>query len=398
MTALILLGLFGIGAMFLADGSADNDSADVEDISDDLPDDVPQEQLEEPDIGASFTVVDDTISIDVGDDETGSVVAVRTELDTADRIGTSDGTAVEKTTEYGVRFYLVPEGTDFPPSVDEVFASLSPEQQATATSTDSEFVGLPYDVYLDNLGAELIGSVDLGTTTFQTLPNSQPEIITDARGAGYNVQSNQQISALELDGEGITPSSASNFAYGTPFFEIPVETVADADITPADADITFEDGVIDVVLDPEVEGRVIAIEADTINGEEASRSVRFFVLPDDAPFPITVAQTNEALPERSNFHLYFPPGDTASLDGILAIAGAQEIGSVHLGGFGSYYVGPEGDLVTYDTLVPYVINNNLDYEGFIFHPVDGAYVQDAGTNTIRPATLGTDVPVGAVAA
>jgi len=392
MTPFVILGLFGIGFMLTALGSADE--ADVEENSEPLPDDVPEEpeQLEDPDIGASFTVVDNLITIDVGDDETGSVVAVRTELDTND--STSTGTIQERTTEYGVQFYLVPEGTDFPPSVNEVFDVLPPEQQATAVQTNSEYVGLPYEVYLDNLGAEMIGSVDLGTyTTF----DQQPDVITDARSAGYDVQSNQPISALELDGESRTPSSASGFAYGTPFFEIPVERVAEADITPADANITFEDGVIDVVLEPEIEGRLIAIEADNLNGDEATRSVRFFVLPDDAPFPITVEQTNEALPERSNFHLNFPPGDTASLDGILAIAGAQEVGSVDLGGFGSYFEGPEGTLVTYDSLVPYVINNDLDYEGFIFHPIDGPYVLDSGTNTIRPAVLGTGVPVGSVA-
>ncbi|MEQ6203268.1 hypothetical protein ABMC88_09425 [Sulfitobacter sp. HNIBRBA2951] len=122
MTPLILLAMLGVGfgAFALSGGSDEADTPEPEkepvvEPADEEP------EAEEPDVGVSFVVDGDTISIDVGEDETGSVVAIRTELLREDVLDADDVAnphqmnGYQETTHFGVEFFLVPKGSDSPP-------------------------------------------------------------------------------------------------------------------------------------------------------------------------------------------------------------------------------------------------------------------------------------------
>lgn len=403
MTPFLILAMLGVGlgAMAITGTTDDTDTSELgeepvlepevmEPESVDLADE--EQETEEPDVGVSFVVDGDTITIDVGEDETGTVVAVRTELLQREgfRPTATDPDIIpgfQETTDFGVQFFLVPEGLDFPPTVDDVLAATGEEPEIDRNQT---LPSMEYQNYLDNTGAEPIGSVDLGTYVLFN-PNTgpdDPDVITDLRTAGFSIQSNQEIESFDLITSNISTFSpdGENEVFGIPFIETSVQVVADQSILPTDAEITFENGIIDVILDADVEGQLIAIEEGETFGEETRREVRFFVLPEGSEFPLSVAEVNETLAGRGFDNLgYGSNPDSVALRTMLLVAGAQEIGSVFVGGFGSFF-DSRGDTVTYNSLIAYEISDTVDYAGFtldpdIFH--NGA-VQDTGRNAIIP--------------
>lgn len=392
MTPLLLLAMLGVGlgAFALSGGSDDAHTPEPEEEPVvEAPDEEPE--AEEPDVGVSFAVDDDMISIDMGEDETGSVVAVRTELlqeevfvDSGQNADHLNG--YQETTNFGVQFFLVPEGLDFPPSVEDVLASTGGDTGDVAENRPASMV---YQDYLDNMGAERLGSVDLGTyIVFNPTDDADaPNVITDLRTDGFTIESNQEVASFDLI-TGNVPSflpDGENNVYGTPFLETSEQIVADQSIQPADAEITFENGIIEITVDADVEGQLIAIEHNYLSGDDTTRVVEFYVLPENTDFPLTVAEVNEAVAGTDLDYLgYDTTENSVYIDTMLLVAGAQEIGSVRVGSFGSFFGGSAGDLVTYNNLIAYEIRDTVDYAGFRFNPddVNDTFVYDTGPNAI----------------
>ncbi len=124
---LLLLSLLGLGALSFAFGGDDDDEPD---------------QTEEPDLGATVTETEDGLSIDLGADETGSLVAVKFE-DISDG---STGSDSSQTQDFSLGIYLVPEGAEIP-----------------ADATGAAFDGMTVEEYFDSIGATLVTEIDLGT-------------------------------------------------------------------------------------------------------------------------------------------------------------------------------------------------------------------------------------------
>jgi len=382
---LAMLGL-GLSAFVMSEDQDDTDTP----APDEEPD-VVEPAEEDPDAGASFVIDGDTITIDVGENETGTVVAIRTELmqneaiapDTAPELGNG----YQQTTEFGVQFFLVPDGQDFPPSVEDVLAYIGGD---TGDVADNRPVRMVYQDYLDNMGAERLGSVDLGTYVFfnPTTDADAPNVITDLRTDGFTIESNQEFEAFDLI-TGTVPSflpDGEHNVSGIPLLGTSEGVVADQSIQPADAESTFQNGIMDITVDADVEGQLIAIEHNYLSGDDTTRVIEFYVLPENTEFTLTVAEVHEAVAGKGLDYLgYHTSDDAVAMNTMLLVTGAQEIGSVRVGSFGSFFGGsPDGGIVTYNTLSAYEIRDTVNYTGFRFNPdnVNDNFVYDTGPNAI----------------
>ncbi|MEQ6203267.1 hypothetical protein ABMC88_09420 [Sulfitobacter sp. HNIBRBA2951] len=129
--------------------------------------------------------------------------------------------------------------------------------------------------------------------------------------------------------------------FGTPFLDTSEQVVADQSIQPADAEIAFEDGIIDITVDADVEGQLIAIEYNDLSGDDTTRVVEFYVLPESTEFPLTVAEVNEAVAGKDLDYIgYQTTENSVDIDTMLLVAVAQETSSVRVGSFGSFFRRP----------------------------------------------------------
>ncbi len=114
---LALLGLAMVGLLAAMVGDDSDSDADNNAPQDSLPDpvDPPVDPDDELDLGASITANQDgTFTVELGEDETGSLVAVHS---TEESIPTNACCSFENS--HSLRLYLVPQGTDLPESQQE---------------------------------------------------------------------------------------------------------------------------------------------------------------------------------------------------------------------------------------------------------------------------------------
>lgn len=162
-----------------------------------------------PDIGAAFTFDEEAnaITIDVGDDETGTVQALLVEGSFLTAIG---GSGAGGGTNFDVRFYLVPDGTAFPPDLQS-FAD-APLQEgddpfSVTQRADGSVAAVDIFFYLDSLEDLEIGRVDLGSIRSVDLAavgsdsDSADFQVSDFVRRDVAINSNAEISAFELSVE-----------------------------------------------------------------------------------------------------------------------------------------------------------------------------------------------------
>lgn len=149
----LLLGALALGG-FGADTDNDDDTEANPDLLDrDLDQLFPRNDAEddERDIGATLTEQEDgSYTLDIGEDETGTVYAVRTEIE---NFASADDS---QTTDFDLTFYLVPEGVDLEAVIEDNFEDLDI---------------LP--TVLSEAGAEELATFDLGQT--QLIPEGTGE-------------------------------------------------------------------------------------------------------------------------------------------------------------------------------------------------------------------------------
>ncbi|TNF20300.1 MAG: hypothetical protein EP318_11540 [Rhodobacteraceae bacterium] len=192
--ALLLLALLGTGLFMVgADLFGSDDDGDDTPESPETPEDP-----EEPDLGASLVEEDGVVTVELGEDETGSLAMI-TFVDTEDAgIGLAE--------YHEARLYLVPEASEIPEGENGVF----------------DEAGLPVMFELDDLedglGLELLASWDLG----EVLPTDEepylistlvepPEIETEDPLDYYYIEANTDgddiVSIEELTGPDDTPTA-----------------------------------------------------------------------------------------------------------------------------------------------------------------------------------------------
>ena len=368
VAALMVAGLALIPFAF---GDRDPDEED-EGVTPEEPE--PPEPPEEPDLGVTVFEEDGGIRIEVGEDETGSVVAIRTEVDIrSDPDDTGDsGTG----TSFGVRFYLVPEGADFPPGVDEVLASLPEDQQALAVEGRDGF-SIPLETYLANLGAEEIGRLDLGqvirSDPYDPLYSST--LAVDTRQDSIPVTCNREMATYEIDVDNRWRADPlDGTVAGDPLVGIDADRLTVPDVFPTDCTVTFEDNVLSFTLDEDVDGQVIAI-LDTVEQViQSSQSntlyhIHFYVLPEGAPFPVSVNEMIENAPLNSALRdVSFEEDGSVrgtpylELDEYMQGAGAAFLASVALGGI--YELDLEGQIIDDRVNRDFTIEANRPYLAF----------------------------------
>ncbi|MFY0679752.1 MAG: hypothetical protein JXR13_04170 [Thalassovita sp.] len=174
IAALALLSGIMMSSIF----DSDDDSVTTDEPE--LPDE-PEDPVEELDTGATFSLTEDGVEIEVGDDETGTVAAIYY-TDTED---TGNPDEFLQTDE--ARFYLVPEGVDW--------SSASWETQTIIPGAD-EFEGPITDYELaefeEQHGLELLGVVDLMGVPLDT---------NDPSNRVGVIQSNTSVSNYYLEAE-----------------------------------------------------------------------------------------------------------------------------------------------------------------------------------------------------
>jgi hypothetical protein len=182
---------FGLMAVSMGTETDEEDLTEQEDVHDHGDLQVEDKlQQEEPkadllDTGASVEITDATISIDVGDDETGRIVGVRSASEIVLSPGGNSGGI-----DYDINFYLVPEGVDFPPTPSEIIEE-NPE-------LDEYNVGkLDFFDYFDNIGLKPISTIDLGE--FRSVSSddvSDDQTVQDTRISGLEIISNQEVELI----------------------------------------------------------------------------------------------------------------------------------------------------------------------------------------------------------
>lgn len=160
MGPLSLILMLSVGFLATALGGDDDDVAQ----EDDLPEEEDAPDEEPPlDTGATFDITDNTVTIELGADETGSL-AVFTYVDTEDNV---EG-FVET---YEARYYLVPEGVDL--------NTTDYETRSEIPGFDT-FEGNVYDYDLaameEHLGLEFLGTVDLGVENARGFDDMQGHV------------------------------------------------------------------------------------------------------------------------------------------------------------------------------------------------------------------------------
>lgn len=193
MGSLLLLSMIGFGLMAVSMGTETEEEnlTEQEDVYEngDLEVDGGSQQ-EEPeadlsDTGASVEITDATIRIDVGDDETGRIVGVRSASEIVLSPGGNSGGI-----DYDINFYLVPEGVDFPPSPSEIIDENS--------ELDEYNIGkLDYYDYFDNIGLKPISTIDLGEfRSFSSDDGSDDQTVHDTRISDLEIISNQEVELI----------------------------------------------------------------------------------------------------------------------------------------------------------------------------------------------------------
>ncbi|SFK85745.1 hypothetical protein [Shimia haliotis] len=180
IAALVALGLLAGAVVW----DILDDETDVPDTPDE-PDepDAPDEE----DLGATVTENEDgTVSVELGDDETGSLIALRTSSDYYVGSGSGHGTA----NDYTLTLYLMPEGFDFPENTDDL-------------PDDAFFVGDLEEMF----GLQELASWDLGEEGHNPEPwadGTGPVTLWDSRIEAPDIVSDAPISFFEViedDGE-----------------------------------------------------------------------------------------------------------------------------------------------------------------------------------------------------
>lgn len=350
VAALLVAGLalipFGFGG-----GDQDDESDDVGDEEVVTPED--PDPPEEPELGVSFLENENGIRIEVDEDETGSVVAIRTEMDlrsSEDSRGDS-GTG----TNFGVRFYLVPEGVDFPPSVDTVLETLAADQQALAVE-GQDGPSIPVETYLTNLGAEEIGRIDLGQVVrSDRYTLASPELAVDTREDSIAITSNRDIATYEIDVDNRWRADPlDGTVAGDALTEIDADRLTTPDVYPTDCTVTFEDDVISFALDEDVDGQVVAVLDIVENAQGGSSTItthdiKFYLLPEGAPFPVSVNEMIEDAPLNSVLRDGIPFEEDGTVRGTpylevdqyMHSAGAAFLASIPIGSI--FHLDPDGD-------------------------------------------------------
>lgn len=177
IAALVAMGLLAGAAVWgLFD---DDDSSGVTDEPD-TPEE--PEEPEEPDIGASVTENEDgTVSVELGADETGSLVALRVSSDYYVGSGSGHGTA----NDYSLTLYLMPEGVEFPENLDDLPADV-----------------FSADELADTLGLEELASWDLGQEGHNPEPwadGAGPVSMWDTRVEAPEIETDAPMSIFEID-------------------------------------------------------------------------------------------------------------------------------------------------------------------------------------------------------
>lgn len=174
IAALVAMGLLAGAAVW--DFFDDDDSAEVMDEPDE------PETPDEPDIGATVTENEDgTVSVELGEDETGSLVALRVSSDYYVGSESGHGTA----NDYSLTLYLMPEGVEFPENLD----------------------ALPDDVFsaaelAESLGLEELASWDLGQEGHNPEPwadGTGPVSMWDTRVGAPDIVTDAPMSIFEID-------------------------------------------------------------------------------------------------------------------------------------------------------------------------------------------------------
>ena len=393
MTPFALLGLLGLAFAGFAFAGDDDDAFEPTDQPEEP---VPPEEPEQLDLGASFDHTDGTVSIEVGEDETRDLVAIRTEQE-ARFEGQDDGPRDGIRTEYGVRFYLIDPDMPFPPDVDTVIENLPVDQQGSVVD-GFEAAALPLDVYLANIGAEEIGRVDLGgviesrfnsTTTF-----------TDQRVEEIVLNANRDLTTYEIEGElhSFRADPLDNTVAGDPLTQIPAEDTLAPDVTGADGTVTLDEGVVTVRVDEDAEGDLVAItlrseflgSPSCCNGGD-DHEVAFYLLPEGTPFPPDALQLADAAPINSEIGERVDQGIErggsifVDFENVMETIGAVEIGVADLGSNGRS--GSDGDLpgTVFDTVVrDFDVDSNRAFASFRVN-LDASLTVNLSNQDIMPA-------------
>ena len=401
MIPFVLLGLTSLAVA----GLIFSESDDPEDVND-----IPEEPDEpvaptEPDLGASFDIDNGTITIEVGEDETRDLVAIRTQEE-ARFEGQDDGPRRGISTEYGVRFYLVDLDMPFPPDVETVIENLPADQEDTVV-LGFEAAALPLDVYLAHIGAEEIGRADLGSIIESRLNSTIT--FTDDRVDELGLTTNRDITSFEIKGElyALREDPLDNTVASDPLLEIPVEDILAPEVTGADGTVTFENGVVSVRVDEDVEGDLIAISerAEFLGSPSCCNGghdyqLAFYLLPEGTAFPPDAAQLSEAAPINSEVgeRLDRDIADGGSIfvdfEDALETIGAVQIGVADLGRNGNSGSNGEDPGTVFDTVVrEFDVDSNRAFASFLVgldasETINLSFQSIIPTDTLLPVIIG----------
>lgn len=279
-----LLTLLFAGIMFAthdiggSEEETENDQSDEREedrpVEGEAPDTDPEpDQDTEPDMGASILEEDGTVTIELGEDETGSLLAVTIE-DTSTTGNIVNGHE-EFVTSYELQFYLVPAGAEFPlDSSNEGF-------------NDPE--GDEIDEIVADLGLEVLGTYDLGTLTFNDISS------TDARIDPPEIQTDDPIQIVRaLSFEGMV------------FWTDNDDSIAVSPIDPSNAEeqeasqsvtISEENGVTTIELGEDDTGSLLAVsfEDEYVPNDDGSSggsaySLVLYLVPEGVEVPTSRAE------------------------------------------------------------------------------------------------------------
>lgn len=191
-----LLTLLFAGIMFAthdiggSQEETENDQSDEREedppVEGEAPDTVPDpepDQDTEPDMGASILEEDGTVTIELGEDETGSLLAVSFEDEyVPNDDGSSGGSA------YSLVLYLVPEGVEVPTSRAEIAADLDDdpdnpleEYDVTWQAVVEEYGLVRLESWnLGRIGSDHAAFYDGGEPAYWTSLVHPPELVSDA--------------------------------------------------------------------------------------------------------------------------------------------------------------------------------------------------------------------------
>ncbi len=326
----LLLGAWALGGFESGGSDDDDDTGANPDLLDmELDQLFPPNDAEDDarDIGATITQQEDgTFALDIGEDETGTVYAIRTEID--DFASANDS----QTVDYDLTFYLVPEGVDLEGVIEDNFEDL-------------DF--LP--TILAEAGAQELATFDLGQT--QLFPEGTDE---DDTGSPVFIDTRLPAPVVTGDIDGLVVLEASGATDGD---GVIVDTVAETSDLGAGSDV-FPGARL--VINAIVPGQEII-------GTDGNDTL-------DAHF-------DRDLPDEPDY-VRGPPDDVT----IRAGAGDDVIDSA----YGGYFSGEDGNDTLSAVDGYYGYNSNIRLYGGAGNDVLTGYVSQDGAVTLLDGGDGDD--------